>query len=135
VDLYLGIQNFVRVKRPQPGDLIVWRGHVGIVVSPDDHSFYSSVRTGLRTEYYDIPAWRKRGPVRFYRYVDPTPADLALAENPQPESLKTVALPFYGPMPVVDEDFQQAGRTSSKLAGMRNSRNQSSSPDTQQASR
>lgn len=135
VDIYLGIRNFVRVKRPQPGDLIVWRGHVGIVVSPEDHSFYSSVRTGLRTEYYDIPAWRKRGPARFYRYVDPTPTDLALAENPQPEGLKSTHLPFYGPLPAVDEDFEQANRTSSKPTGMRRVRNQSASSNTEQASR
>src|ERR1041385_8801129 len=28
-DLYDGIDNFQRVTAPRPGDLIVWRGHVG----------------------------------------------------------------------------------------------------------
>ena len=32
-DLYAGHSNFVRVNSPQPGDLIVWRGHVGLVIS------------------------------------------------------------------------------------------------------
>src|ERR1700733_3971903 len=41
VDLYTGTRSFVRVAKPQPGDLVVWRGHVGIVVDPVAHSFYS----------------------------------------------------------------------------------------------
>lgn len=69
IDLYAGIKNFARVPKPQPGDLIVWRGHVGIVVNPKEHSFYSSVSTGLQTEFYDELAWKKRGHARFYRYV------------------------------------------------------------------
>src|SRR5215471_8162085 len=42
-DLFEGIDAFQRVKEPQPGDLVVWQGHVGIVVDPIEHSFYSSV--------------------------------------------------------------------------------------------
>ncbi|PYT93415.1 MAG: hypothetical protein DMG36_09895 [Acidobacteria bacterium] len=30
LDLYRGTGQFIRVRTPQPGDLIVWRGHVGI---------------------------------------------------------------------------------------------------------
>src|SRR5690242_8469102 len=43
LDLYRGTSHFIRVRSPQPGDLIVWRGHVGIVVDPKEHSFFSSV--------------------------------------------------------------------------------------------
>jgi len=68
-DLYVGTKGFVRVTNPQPGDLVVWRGHVGIVVDPTEHSFYSSVTSGLRTEVYDSPDWRARGSARFYRYL------------------------------------------------------------------
>ena len=68
-DLYEGIDNFRRVSTPHPGDLVVWRGHVGIVIDGVDHSFYSSVRSGLRTEYYDGPYWRTLGRPHFYRYV------------------------------------------------------------------
>jgi hypothetical protein len=78
VDLYIGIGSFVRVKRPQPGDLVVWRGHVGIVIDPAEHSFYSSVRSGLRTEFYDAPEWKTRGPARFYRYAAVKSANLVL---------------------------------------------------------
>src|SRR5689334_6485259 len=38
-DLYTGTDEFRRITRPQPGDLIAWPGHVGIVVSPTRHTF------------------------------------------------------------------------------------------------
>jgi NlpC/P60 family len=72
-DLYFGAENFVRVRTPQPGDLIVWRGHVGIVVDPREHSFFSSVKSGPRTEYYNSAYWRARGMARFYRYLTDIP--------------------------------------------------------------
>lgn len=68
-DLYLGVKEFKRVGKPQPGDLVVWPGHVGIVVNPAEKSFYSSLRSGLGVENYDAPAWKRRGKPRFYRYV------------------------------------------------------------------
>ena len=46
-DLFDGIASFRRVKKPQPGDLVVWQGHAGIVVDPSEHSFYSSVPKGF----------------------------------------------------------------------------------------
>jgi hypothetical protein len=69
LDLYNGSESFVRVSKPQPGDLIVWRGHVGIVVDQRKHSFFSSVSSGPQTEYYSSPYWRARGRARFYRYL------------------------------------------------------------------
>lgn len=74
LDLYRGLENFVRVRAAQPGDLVVWRGHVGIVLDPMQHSFFSSVRAGARTEYYDSPYWQARGRPRFYRYLTESPA-------------------------------------------------------------
>jgi hypothetical protein len=74
-DLYRGQASFVRVNAPQPGDLIVWRGHVGLVLDPRQHFFYSSLRSGLDTEDYTSAYWRRRGTPRFYRYrtvSDPT---------------------------------------------------------------
>src|SRR5947209_10609720 len=67
-ELFAGIDPFQRVRHPQPGDLIVWHGHVGIVVNPREHSFYSSLRSGLNTDYYDADYWTRRGTPRFYRY-------------------------------------------------------------------
>ena len=76
-DLYTGNANFVRVHFPQPGDLIVWRGHVGIIIDPREHSFFSSLRSGVDTEFYDSRYWRARGIARFYRYVTEKPFRLA----------------------------------------------------------
>src|SRR5882757_1994508 len=67
-ELYAGHENFERVRNPQPGDLIVWPGHVGIVLEPLDHSFYSLVSTGLEAQNYQAPYWRSRGRPRFLRY-------------------------------------------------------------------
>jgi cell wall-associated NlpC family hydrolase len=68
-DLFEGIDGFRRVYHPQPGDLIVWRGHVGIVVDPDEHTFYSSIVTGFAIESYRSRYWLSRGHPRFYRYL------------------------------------------------------------------
>jgi len=68
-DLYKGISEFQRVTHLQAGDLAVWRGHVGIVVNPAQHVFFSAMRSGLGTDTYDAPYWKQRGQVRFYRYI------------------------------------------------------------------
>jgi hypothetical protein len=68
-DVFEGIDSFRRVHRPQPGDLVVWQGHMGIVVDPDEHSFYSSVLSGFAIENYRSGYWMNRGQPRFYRYV------------------------------------------------------------------
>jgi cell wall-associated NlpC family hydrolase len=68
-DLYRGTDDFRRVKHPQPGDLIVWRGHVGIVVNPKHREFYSFLRHGPGIDEYNTEYWKARGPVRFYRYI------------------------------------------------------------------
>jgi hypothetical protein len=72
-ELYIGSTSFTRVRAPQAGDLIVWRGHVGIVIDPKQHSFFSSVRSGPDTQFYDSPYWRSRGIARFFRYVTEKP--------------------------------------------------------------
>lgn len=72
-ELYVGNANFVRVRAPQPGDLVVWRGHVGVVIDPKEHSFFSFVRSGPDTQFYDSPYWRSRGNARFYRYLTGKP--------------------------------------------------------------
>ena len=67
-ELYAGNENFQRVRHPRAGDLIVWPGHVGIVLDPIEHSFYSQVRTGLEAQDYLGTYWKARGRPRFYRY-------------------------------------------------------------------
>ncbi len=102
-ELYAGVENFARVKRPQPGDLIIWPGHVGIVVDPVERSFYSSVRSGLRTENYDSAYWLRRGRPRFYRYVLGSPESLTVAmARPTPPGLETPEQIIT--VPVVEEE-------------------------------
>jgi hypothetical protein len=90
-DLYAGAEKFARVKSPHTGDLIVWPGHVGIVVNPSQHSFYSLVRSGLEEQDYEGSYWRSRGSPRFYRYrigsggvVDVASAHAAPTEPEEP---------------------------------------------------
>jgi hypothetical protein len=68
-DLYAGASEFRRVTRPQAGDLVVWPGHVGIVISPAQRSFFSALSSGWGVEAYDSPYWKERGRARFFRYV------------------------------------------------------------------
>ena len=67
-EMYRGNKSFARVKFPRAGDLIVWPGHMGIVVDPLRHSFYSLVSTGLEEQDYESPYWRSRGRPHFFRY-------------------------------------------------------------------
>jgi cell wall-associated NlpC family hydrolase len=73
-DLYAGADGFQRVTHAQPGDLVVWPGHVGIVVNPAQHVFFSRLRHGPGIDAYDAQYWKQRGQVRFYRYVKSPPA-------------------------------------------------------------
>ena len=66
--LYRGTAAFRRVYRPQAGDLIVWPGHVGIVVDPEHTTFVSALRRGVRISSYTSRYWRRRGHARFLRY-------------------------------------------------------------------
>jgi len=69
-DLYAGAQGFQRVSRPQPGDVIVWHGHAGIVIHPVRHTFFSFLSSrGPGIDDYKSSYWRSRGQPRFYRYV------------------------------------------------------------------
>ena len=64
-----GVKEFRRVIHPRAGDVVVWRGHVGIVVDPADHSFISALRTGVKVSSYNSHYWKGRGIPRFFRYV------------------------------------------------------------------
>jgi len=72
-ELYAGIEEFRRIVQPQPGDLVVWRGHVGIVIRPSRHIFFSLMRRGPGLGDYEAPYWTNRGHARFYRYVKTDP--------------------------------------------------------------
>ena len=82
-ELYAGSANFERVRHAQPGDLIAWPGHVGIVLEPSEHSFYSLVSTGLEVQNYEGPYWRSRGRPRIYRYKKEASGVVTAAKAPQ----------------------------------------------------
>lgn len=69
-DLYDGVSEFRRVVNPKPGDLIVWRGHVGIVTDAYEHLFFSALRSGVKIASYDSRYWKRRGRPRFFRYTN-----------------------------------------------------------------
>jgi NlpC/P60 family len=84
-ELYVSAENFARVKHPRAGDLIVWPGHVGIVVEPLQHSFFSLVSTGVDEQNYEGPYWKSRGVAHFYRYkVQMTRVQTASATSAPP---------------------------------------------------
>ena len=68
-DLYDGAPGFQRERQPEPGDLVVWHGHVGIVVRPSRHVFYSFLSRGPGIDDYTTRYWKRRGTPRFYRYI------------------------------------------------------------------
>jgi NlpC/P60 family len=116
-ELYIGNKNFTRVHSPQAGDLVVWRGHVGIVIDPKEHSFFSSVRSGPDTQFYDSPYWRSRGSARFFRYTtekprheDQQPLQIASrsSENRPPSRMAK-------PAPTFESNSTPAAETSSSI--------------------
>jgi len=80
-DLYQGVDSFRPVTRPQPGDLVVWRGHVGLVINPTQHSFFSALRSGKGVEKYDADYWKRRGRPHFFRYVKAAPPSVLAAKT------------------------------------------------------
>jgi cell wall-associated NlpC family hydrolase len=75
-ELYEGVDGFRQVTHSQPGDLVVWKGHAAIVVNPAQHTFFSSTRTGLQVQSYDLMYWKRRGTPRFFRYTTIAPPSL-----------------------------------------------------------
>jgi len=67
--LYRGTEEFHRVLQPSSGDLVVWRGHMGIVVDPSQHLFMSALKTHVKTSSYLSQYWKHRGPLRFFQYI------------------------------------------------------------------
>ncbi|MBZ5680502.1 MAG: C40 family peptidase [Acidobacteriia bacterium] len=92
-ELYTGTSEFRRVTRPQPGDLVVWPGHVGIAVNPAQHSFFSALSSGLGVDSYDSAYWRERGRPRFLRYVTNVPAGMQVPPSGRESGLRTTASP------------------------------------------
>jgi hypothetical protein len=88
-EIFAGIPQFQRVRHPQAGDLIVWPGHVGLVVDPHQTTFFSSTGSGPRTDQYTSDYWRHRGYPRFYRYLVTGTTELAARLHVEKQSSDT----------------------------------------------
>lgn len=84
-DLYAGVDEFQPVTRPQAGDLVVWPGHVGIVVNPSQNTFFSALRSGIGVESYFGSYWKERGVPRFYRYAKAVAANRGESKAATPD--------------------------------------------------
>lgn len=92
LDLYRGTRPFLRVRYAHPGDLVVWRGHVGIVMNPQVHSFFSTTSSGARIQNYRSAYWRTRGYPHFFRYLTRSPVKGGTSEaSNRPPALQPAA--------------------------------------------
>lgn len=112
-EIFAGIPQFRRVRSAQPGDLIVWPGHVGLVVDTERSEFLSSKGSGIGTDNYSSEYWQTRGRPRFYRYVVGDSTELAgLGEIPA-RSIGTT--PAHGAVVPTEAATQASGRSSARL--------------------
>lgn len=79
--LYRGLDRFQRVNQPEPGDLVVWPSHVGIVVVPERHIFLSAIASGVKLSSYDSQYWTKKGNVHFLHYTQTRLAEGSTASS------------------------------------------------------
>ena len=109
-EIYLGSEGFRRVTHPQPGDLVVWPGHVGILVSPAQHSFFSALNSGLGVDSYDSTYWKERGRPRFFRFVKQASSPNRVANRNVPGLKNTVLQTNAGAAPL-EATPQEVSRT------------------------
>ena len=127
--IFDGIENFRRVTKPQAGDVVVWQGHIGIVIDPKEHSFYSSVNTGFAIESYQSHYWIGRGNPRFYRFIvndlpsAPTLVDLALLSSAPGQGLFNLTKSFAAQPPILKQS-NSADRAARESARVRPAQNQ-----------
>lgn len=61
---------FIEVKIAEPGDLVMWDGHVGIVVDPVNGTFVGAqTSTGVAEANYLSGYWKDRKVKKFLRFV------------------------------------------------------------------
>src|SRR3974377_861078 len=111
-EMYAGNKSFARVKFPRAGDLIVWPGHMGIVVDPLKHSFYSLVSTGLEEQDYESPYWRSRGRPHFYRYRVENSIVLTATKTSRSSQISTNKAQNAVTRPVEERSSEEASTTS-----------------------
>jgi cell wall-associated NlpC family hydrolase len=69
-DTIVASKLFFGVDTPEPGDLVLWDGHVGIVMDPNLGTFIGAqTSTGVAVASYTSGYWAKRSGLRFVRFV------------------------------------------------------------------
>ena len=119
-DLYTGIAEFRRVFHPQPGDLVVWPGHVGVAVDPTQNSFFSALRSGQGVDSYDSAYWKERGRPHFFRYLKKASATVQVASS-RTRNLKPNGMASPGSQPPMPRNagFNAAQETEAVLSPRR----------------
>ena len=112
-EIFAGIPQFRRVRSAQPGDLIVWPGHVGLVVDTERSEFLSSKGSGIGTDNYSSEYWQTRGRPRFYRYVVGDSTELAGLGDIPARSIGTTSA--HGAVVPTEAATQASGRSSARL--------------------
>jgi len=115
-EIFAGIPQFRRVHSAQPGDLIVWPGHVGLVVDAERSEFLSSKGSGVGTDNYSSEYWQARGRPRFYRYVVGAATELAGLGDIHARSVGTASAHAT---PVPTQAARQASESSSESSAER----------------
>lgn len=89
--------QFVLVPKPQPGDIILWGGHMAIYdpepgktcgcSESEDADMWTAFRSGgPKYDAFSVKKWRKDKP-EYYRYNSPDSGPQHSVGAPQPESL------------------------------------------------
>jgi cell wall-associated NlpC family hydrolase len=61
---------FIAVNTPQPTDLVMWDGHVGIVIDPTAGTFIGAqTSTGVAESNYLTGFWKNKGVKKFLRFA------------------------------------------------------------------
>jgi cell wall-associated NlpC family hydrolase len=70
-DAFLGSQFFEPLSDPpRPPDLVLWEGHVAILVNPEAGSFIGSQSsTGVAIATFQNPYWHERHPIAYLGLV------------------------------------------------------------------
>ena len=61
--------QWVKTEVPEPGDLVLWNGHVGIIIDPAAGKFIGAqTSTGVKDESYTTGYWATYPGKRFVRF-------------------------------------------------------------------
>jgi cell wall-associated NlpC family hydrolase len=60
---------FFPIKTPEGADLVLWDGHVAILLDPGSKTFIGAQSSGVGQDNYASPYWANRSGLQFVRFV------------------------------------------------------------------